>query len=97
MVVDSDVQGLPTGVLVLTTAATVGAPRDLLEAGHALDVEMEKIAGWIAEVLEHLGDEPTEKRVRGEVAALAAQFPLYQRRLEDAEAPGALHSYRAQP
>ena len=59
--------------------------------------EMEKIAGWIAEVLEHLGDEPTEKRVRGEVAALAAQFPLYQRRLEDAEAPGALHSYRAQP
>ncbi|MGB8654601.1 MAG: serine hydroxymethyltransferase [Candidatus Acidiferrales bacterium] len=59
--------------------------------------EMEKIAGWIAEVLEHLGDEATEKRVRGEVAALAAQFPLYQRRLEDAEAAGALHSYRAQP
>ena len=33
--------------------------------------EMEIIAGWIAEVLEHLGDEATEQRVRGEVAAFA--------------------------
>jgi glycine hydroxymethyltransferase len=48
--------------------------------------EMEKIAGWIAEVLDHLGDTATEQRVRGEVAAFAAQFPLYARRLEAAEA-----------
>jgi len=48
--------------------------------------EMEKIAGWIAEVLGHLGDASTEQRVRGEVAAFAAQFPLYARRLEAAEA-----------
>ena len=48
--------------------------------------EMEKIAGWIAEVLNHLGDTATEQRVRGEVAAFAAQFPLYARRLEAAEA-----------
>ena len=48
--------------------------------------EMEKIAGWIAEVLEHLGDASTEQRVRAEVAAFAAQFPLYTRRLEAAEA-----------
>jgi glycine hydroxymethyltransferase len=48
--------------------------------------EMEKIAGWIAEVLDHLGDSATEQRVRGEVAAFAAQFPLYTRRLEAAEA-----------
>ena len=39
--------------------------------------EMEKIAGWIAEVLDHLEDAATEQRVRGEVAALAAKFPLY--------------------
>jgi glycine hydroxymethyltransferase len=38
--------------------------------------EMEQIAGWIAEVLSHLGD----------VAAFAAQFPLYARRLEAADA-----------
>jgi glycine hydroxymethyltransferase len=48
--------------------------------------EMERIAGWIAEVLNHIGDSPTEQRVRGEVAAFAAEFPLYARRLEAAEA-----------
>jgi glycine hydroxymethyltransferase len=47
--------------------------------------EMERIAGWIAEVLDHLGDSTVEQRVRGEVAAFAAQFPLYTRRLEAAE------------
>ena len=48
--------------------------------------EMEKIAGWICEVLDHLGDTATEQRVRAEVAACAAQFPLYARRLEAADA-----------
>ena len=48
--------------------------------------EMEKIAGWIAEVLGHLGDTSTEQRVRKEVADFASQFPLYARRLESAEA-----------
>jgi glycine hydroxymethyltransferase len=48
--------------------------------------EMEKIAGWIAEVLAHLGDREVEQRVRAEVAAFASQFPLYARRLESAEA-----------
>ena len=53
--------------------------------------EMEKIAGWIAEILEHLGDAATEQRIRAEVAALAAKFPLYARRLEAAEAVATLH------
>jgi glycine hydroxymethyltransferase len=48
--------------------------------------EMEKIAGWIADVLDHLGDASTERRVRAEVAAFASNFPLYTRRLEAAEA-----------
>jgi glycine hydroxymethyltransferase len=48
--------------------------------------EMEKIAGWIAEVLNHIGDAAVEQRVREEVAAFAANFPLYSRRLEAAEA-----------
>ena len=43
--------------------------------------EMERIAGWIAEVLGHLGDTAVEQRVRGEVAELAGKFPLYTRRL----------------
>jgi glycine hydroxymethyltransferase len=48
--------------------------------------EMEKIAGWIADVLAHLGDRAVEQRVRAEVAAFASLFPLYVRRLESAEA-----------
>jgi glycine hydroxymethyltransferase len=59
--------------------------------------EMEKIAAWIAEVLDHLDDEATEKRIRAEVAALAAKFPLYTKRLEAADAALAQHSYRANP
>jgi glycine hydroxymethyltransferase len=59
--------------------------------------EMEKIAAWIAEVLDRLDDEATEKRIRAEVAALAAKFPLYTKRLEAADAASALYSYRANP
>jgi glycine hydroxymethyltransferase len=53
--------------------------------------EMEKIAGWIAEVLNNLGDAATEQRVRAEVAALAMKFPLYAKRLEAAEAVETVH------
>jgi glycine hydroxymethyltransferase len=42
--------------------------------------EMQQIAGWICDVLEHLGDATTEQRVRGEVSRLTAEFPLYVRR-----------------
>ena len=45
VVVDGDVEGFPTGMLVLATATTVSPPRNLLEAGHALDVEMEQVTG----------------------------------------------------
>ena len=53
--------------------------------------EMEQIAAWIADVLAHLGDAAIEQRVRKEVAALAAQFPLYPKRLAQAEE--ALHTH----
>ena len=48
--------------------------------------EMDRIAAWISEVLANLGDAATEQRVRAQVAALAAKFPIYSRRLEAAEA-----------
>jgi glycine hydroxymethyltransferase len=57
--------------------------------------EMEKIAGWIAEVLTHLGDTAIEQRVRKEVATLAEKFPLYVRRLEAANRAEMLHTQRA--
>jgi glycine hydroxymethyltransferase len=47
--------------------------------------EMDQIAAWIAEILDHLGDESITTRIRGEVAALAARFPLYTRRLTAAD------------
>lgn len=45
-----------------------------------LEPEMARIAAWIAEVLSHLGDAERERRIRGEVAEFASQFPLYTRR-----------------
>jgi glycine hydroxymethyltransferase len=57
--------------------------------------EMEKIAGWIAEVLTHLGDTAIEQRVRKEVATLAEKFPLYAGRLQAADKADAQHSHRA--
>ena len=42
--------------------------------------EMHRIANWICDVLEHVGDAATEQRARAEVARLTAEFPLYERR-----------------
>jgi glycine hydroxymethyltransferase len=42
--------------------------------------EMQRIAGWICDVLEGVGDPATEQRVRGEVGRLTAEYPLYMRR-----------------
>src|SRR6201996_3008774 len=54
--------------------------------------EMEKIAGWIAEILNNMGDAATEQRIRAEVAALASKFPLYPARVAKAERADASHS-----
>jgi glycine hydroxymethyltransferase len=59
--------------------------------------EMGKIAAWITDVLTHLGDTATEQRVRAEVAAVAANFPLYANRLAAADALATPASYRANP
>jgi glycine hydroxymethyltransferase len=44
------------------------------------ETDMPRIAGWIAEILTHLGDAEREQRVRKEVAEFTAGFPLYARR-----------------
>jgi glycine/serine hydroxymethyltransferase len=42
--------------------------------------EMEQIGVWIADILSHVGDAAVEQRIRAEVAALAARFPIYESR-----------------
>jgi glycine/serine hydroxymethyltransferase len=55
---------------------------------------MKQIAGWSAEVLEHVDDEATARKVRQEIAAFTERFPLYAQRLEAAEAAMAGRSTR---
>jgi glycine hydroxymethyltransferase len=43
--------------------------------------EMLLIGNWVAEILSHVGDAVVEQRVRQQVAALAARFPIYESRL----------------
>jgi glycine hydroxymethyltransferase len=42
--------------------------------------EMERIAGWICDVLARVGDAGVEQSVRSQVAELTSEFPLYMRR-----------------
>jgi glycine hydroxymethyltransferase len=58
--------------------------------------EMQRIAEWIAEVLTHLGETEREQRIRGEVAEMAARFPLYEKRyLADDGTPYRVETRRA--
>jgi glycine hydroxymethyltransferase len=46
--------------------------------------EMVQIGRWMADVLAHVSDAAVQARVRGEVAALASRFPMYPRRMAEA-------------
>jgi glycine hydroxymethyltransferase len=47
--------------------------------------EMEQIAAWIGEILSDVNNESLARRIRTEVAELAARFPLYERRITGAD------------
>ena len=49
------------------------------------EAEMELIGNWIADALEHVGDESTIERIRAQVGELTARFPLYSLRLQEIE------------
>jgi len=59
----------PSGIRIGSPALTT---RGMKEA------EMRTIATWIAEALEHRGDEGRLKKIRGQVSELAEKFPLYE-------------------
>jgi glycine hydroxymethyltransferase len=46
------------------------------------EAEMGVIGGWIADVLDNIGSEETEQRVRKQVAELAGRFPIYASRAQ---------------
>ena len=58
----------PSGIRIGTPALTTRGMKE---------PEMEAIGDWIADVLDHIGDESVEKRVRREVERLCEKFPLY--------------------
>jgi glycine hydroxymethyltransferase len=39
--------------------------------------EARQLSNWIADILDHMGDESAVDRVRGEVVALCRRFPVY--------------------
>src|ERR1700704_3679766 len=43
--------------------------------------EMQEVGGWVADVLEHIGDSTVEQGVRKQVAELAGRFPVYAARM----------------
>jgi glycine hydroxymethyltransferase len=58
----------PSGIRIGTPALTTRGMKE---------PEMRTIAAWIAQALEHRNDEAKLKQIRGQVAELAEQFPLY--------------------
>ena len=43
------------------------------------EVEMKELTGWIADILDDMGNESVIDRVRAQVEALCARFPVYRR------------------
>jgi glycine hydroxymethyltransferase len=69
----------PSGIRVGTPALTTRGMKE---------PEMRQIATWIAKALDARNDDAALERIRGEVAELANQFPLYAWR----RAPAAVHA-----
>src|SRR5579859_4987364 len=59
----------------ITSGLRIGSPAATTRGFK--EAEVEQVANWIADVLEHMGDESALKRVRGEVVALCQRFPVY--------------------
>jgi glycine hydroxymethyltransferase len=59
----------------VTSGLRMGTPA-MTTRGFGLE-ESETLAGWIADVLDDIGDEATIDRVRGQVLELCGRFPVY--------------------
>jgi glycine hydroxymethyltransferase len=59
----------------VTSGLRIGTPA-ITTRGFGLD-ESRQVGTWIADVLDGMGDESVVERVRGEVLAICARFPVY--------------------
>jgi glycine hydroxymethyltransferase len=68
---DTNPPMVASGIRIGTPAVTTRGLRE---------PQMELIAHWISEVLHNVEDESVQKRIRSQVEALTAKFPLYESR-----------------
>ncbi len=59
----------------ITSGLRIGTPA--ITTRGCKEAEAELLANWIADVLDHMGDETVVERVRTEVEALCRRFPVY--------------------
>jgi len=60
---------------MVTSGVRIGTPA--VTTRGFKEPEVQQLANWIADVLDHMGDESTVARVRSEVVALCKRFPVY--------------------
>jgi glycine hydroxymethyltransferase len=60
---------------MVTSGIRIGSPASTTRGFK--EAEMVQVAGWIADIIDSNGSAATVERVRGEVAALCARFPVY--------------------
>jgi glycine hydroxymethyltransferase len=60
---------------MVTSGIRIGSPASTTRGFR--EAEMVQVAGWIADIIDSNGSAATVERVRGEVAALCARFPVY--------------------
>jgi glycine hydroxymethyltransferase len=60
---------------MVTSGLRIGTPA--ITTRGFKEPEMARLANWIADLLDHFGDERVVERVRAEVVALCARFPVY--------------------